>query len=128
MIKGKIQMVRERKYKQISFRVGDDAWELLEVKSSLNDQAINLTARDLMLEGLFNYDSKQEYLASRLDKIEDELSKHLKMIALSVATSSLPLEQAAYDREKLRELIKSHLFDSSALSKSIIEMFDKDKL
>ena len=121
-------MVRERKYKQISFRVSDDAWELLEVKSSLNDQAINLTARDLMLEGLFNYDSKQEYLASRLDKIEDELSKHLKMIALSVATSSLPLEQAAYDREKLRELIKSHLFDSSALSKSIIEMFDKDKL
>ena len=121
-------MIKHRKYKQISFRDSDDTWELLAIQANINDQGINLTARDSMLEGLFKYDSKQEYLVSRLDKQDEELAKLLKLIALSVATSSLPLEQSDYDREKLRELIKTHLFDSSALSKSVLEMFEKGKL
>jgi hypothetical protein len=121
-------MIKQRKYKQISFRVSDDTWESLEIKANLNKQKINLTARDLMLEGLFDYDSKQEYLVSRLDKQDEEISKLLRMSALSVATSSLPLEQSGYDREKLRELIKTHLFDSSALSKSVLDMLEKGKI
>ena len=121
-------MATDQKYKHISFRVSNDTWDLLTIDASIKNQGINLVARDLMLESLFKYDAKQEYLASRLDQLDEAMSKHLKLIALSVATSTLPLEQSGYEREKLRELIKTHLFDASALSKSILDMLDKGKL
>lgn len=112
----------------IQFRVSSDTWELLVKEADIRGLSINLAARDAMLEGLFKYDSKQEYLVSRLDQQDEDLGKLLKLIALSVATSSLPLEQSGYDREKLRELIRTHLVDSTALSKSVLDMLDKGKI
>ena len=92
-------MATDQKYKHISFRVSNDTWDLLTIDASIKNQGINLVARDLMLESLFKYDAKQEYLASRLDQLDEAMSKHLKLIALSVATSTLPLEQSGYERE-----------------------------
>jgi hypothetical protein len=118
----------ERKNLGIHFRISEIEYDLLFDEAKKRKLTMGKTARIVLLESLSGYDEKQEYFLRRLDKQDEDIEMLIQIASLAVAAGSLPLNQEQYDINALREIIKKHLFDSSALGKNILDMIKKGKI
>jgi hypothetical protein len=119
------------KLHRITIRFNDTENELIEKEVRLREQPKAEVLRNVLMNGLAGYSQKEEYMLSRLDKLDSELAllKNIALLAASAATLPFAAEpEGADESEKLRAQLKKHFKDSNTLGKNLLKLIEGGKL
>lgn len=113
--------------KVISFKVSDDEYEMIANEAAKRKLSNGQAARVVVLEALSGFDQKQESFLRRFDKQDELLELLINISSLGAGAAALPFDDNQ-DVEELREMLKRHILQSSALGKNIVGMIKKGKI
>lgn len=115
--------------KMIGFKISDEDAALLQIEAEKRGMtSLNLTAKEVLIEGVTGYSTKEQYLLSRIDNIDELMQQTLKATVMSLMGLMMPVDMPDTERMKIKKQIEEHLLFLSRTSESVVKALKEGSL
>lgn len=113
----------------IGFKISDEDAALLQIEAEKRGfTSINLTAKEVLIEGISGYSTKEQYLLSRIDNVDELMQQTLKATVMSLMGLMMPVDMPDSERIKIKKQIEEHLLFLSRTSDSVVKALREGSL
>lgn len=115
--------------KMIGFKISDEDAALLQIEAEKRGlSSMNLTAKEVLIEGISGYSTKEQFLLSRIDNVDELMQQTLKATVMSLMGLMIPVDMPDSERVKIKKQIEEHLLFLSRTSDSVVKALREGSL